>query len=77
MPQPPADTNVEVILGTGDTATGSDGAPYAPLRMVLPVVTQILQDLLLQMMTDSTQVRAPMVLLAWIPQATAGLTADN
>ncbi len=41
------------------------------------IVAQILQDLLVQIMTDPTQVRAPMPLPAWIPKATAELTADN
>ncbi len=77
MSSPDRNLYVEVILGTGDTATGSDGAPYALLRMAPRTVADILQQLLLQIMTDPDPVRPPMPLLAWISKATAGLSADN
>ena len=77
MTPPYPDLYVEVILGTGDTATGSDGAPYALLRMAPRTAANILQHLLLQIMTDPDQVTPPMPLLAWIPKATAGHSADN
>ncbi len=77
MPLPAVDRYVEVLLGTGDTATGSDGAPHALLRMAPRTVAQMLHQLLLQILTDPDQVREPMPLLAWIPKGTAGLSADN
>ena len=65
------------IHRTADSAPGTDGLPYALLRLVPDIAAALLDRFLLDLTTDPNLVRMPEPLLVWIPKALEGLSPDN
>jgi hypothetical protein len=76
LPIPPPDIFLESVHRSGDSATGSDGIPYAFYRLIPTLASKLLHQYLLDV-SNHAPMKVPEPLLVWIPKAVAGMTADN
>jgi hypothetical protein len=66
-----------VIHNSGDGAPGIDGIPYAVYRLAPAATAQLLLDFLFDFCNCASATDLPEAMLAWIPKADVGPSADN